>query len=455
MSVLTIDRPFHVMLKPIGPICNLDCNYCYYLSKEDLLFGPGEKWRIGEGRLESYVRQYIEANAKFGEVNFAWQGGEPTLLGVDFFRRVVELQQKHAGEVRVSNAMQTNGTLLDEEWGEFLAANRFLVGLSVDGPRELHDAYRLDKKGEGSFDAVMRGHEVLRRHNVDYNALVVVNRKNARRPMDVYRFIRDEMECGFMQFIPCVERTDFVQIAPQTWDPRSLPVEGEKLSRPGRPESLVSAWSVVPEDFGAFLCAIFDEWVVNDVGRVFVQTFDTALGQWMGLGSSLCVWAETCGNALAMEHDGSVYSCDHYVYPEYRLGHIDETPLAQMVASERQVKFGNDKRETLPRYCVECEVRFACNGECPKNRFLRTPDGEAGLNYLCAGLRRFFNHIDPWMKQMAALVHSGQPAAAVMQLARAKRREVDYADARPNDPCPCGSGRKFKKCCLGKMAARR
>ncbi|MCG3177770.1 MAG: Anaerobic sulfatase-maturating enzyme [Phycisphaerae bacterium] len=457
------------MLKPIGPICNLDCRYCYYLSKEDLLFGKdkqetltpplslegrgrGGKWKVSEERLANYVGQYIEANARFGEVNFAWQGGEPTLLGVDFFRCVVDLQKRLAPPgVRVSNAMQTNGTLLDDKWCEFLAAERFLIGLSVDGPRELHDVYRVDKKGQPSFDQVMRGRELMAKHGVDFNALVVVNRRNSQHPRKVYRFIRDEMGCQFMQFIPCVERTDFVQIAPQTWDPKSLPVVGDRSAKPARGEdALVSEWSVAAEDYGRFLCEVFDEWIVRDVGHVFVQIFDVALGQWMGLGSSLCVFAETCGNALAMEHDGSVYSCDHYVYPEYRLGSIDERPLLEMVQSDFQRKFGDDKRDSLPRYCRECPVRFACNGECPKNRFIRTPDGEPGLNYLCAGLKRFFTHIDPWMRRMAAEVHAGRPASNVMNVARSQRAAAGFESVGANDLCPCGSGRKFKKCCMGK-----
>jgi uncharacterized protein len=442
-SVVSAPRPVHVMTKPIGPICNLDCKYCFYLEKEKL-YPDQRRWKMSDELLESYIRQYIEAQPQdLDEISFAWQGGEPTLLGVGFFRRAVELQEKYANGRRVTNAFQTNGTLLDDEWCAFLAEHKFLVGLSIDGPRELHDFYRVEKKQKGSFDAVMRGLEVLKKHKVEFNTLTVVNRTNAARPLEVYRFLK-EIGSTFLQFIPLVERSpQQTQLTIRGLDFAEPPHPGEQEHPP------VTPFSVEPQQYGEFLVKIFDEWVRNDVGRTFVQLFDLALGQWMGLGSSLCYFAETCGAALAMESNGDLFSCDHYVYPRYRLGNIAETPLTELVSSPQQLKFGTDKRDTLPDYCRRCDVRFACNGECPKHRFLRTPDGEEGLNYLCAAYKRFFHHIDPYMKVMAQLVRGGQPADLIMTMLRQQERAQA---ARPgaagrNDPCPCGSGKKYKKCC--------
>ena len=407
------------MSKPIGPICNLDCTYCYYLSKEQLLDDPSGKWRMTDEILETYIRQYYESQ-NIPEYNFAWQGGEPTLLGVDFFRKVVEFEKKHCPPgKRYSNALQSNGTLFNDEWGEFLHENEFLIGLSVDGPRELHDIYRVNKSQKPTFDMVMRGLEFLKKHNVEYNVLTVLNRHNAKKPLEVYRFLRDEIETTYIQFIPCVEPKEFKTVAPHHWEQQRKVKLNDADARPGGANSMVTEWSVDPVDYGDFLCGVFDEWLRRDVGKVFVQIFDVALGQWMGMGSSLCVFAETCGDALAIEHDGSIYSCDHYVYPEYKLGKVGgEKSLKEMVHSQRQKQFGLAKRDSLPQYCRDCEVRFACNGECPKSRFIHTPDGEAGLNYLCSGLRKFFNHIDPWMKRMAVELQAGRPAANVMRLAR-------------------------------------
>lgn len=445
---------FHVMTKPIGPICNLDCKYCFYLEKEELYpreRRPGPSWQMPDEVLESYIRQYIGAQ-EAPDISFAWQGGEPTLLGVRFFRKVVALQQQYANGKRILNALQTNGSLLDDGWGEFLAEHRFLVGLSIDGPRDLHDVYRVDKQGRATFDAVMRGLEVLRKHQVEFNTLTVVHRANSQQPLRVYRYLK-EIGSGFIQFIPLVERAA----------PGPLAMEGELIqlsfAPPPRPEeagSAVTGWSVRPEDYGRFLVEIFDEWVRRDVGRVFVQLFDVALGNWAGMGGSLCVFSEKCGLALAVEHNGDVYSCDHYVYPEYRLGNLMEQPLKEMVSSPQQQQFGCDKLETLPRYCRECDVRFACHGECPKHRFLRTPDGEWGLNYLCAGYKRFFQHIDPHMRTMAGLLRSGRAPAEIMKRIERQVRAVPeqvWKSAGRNDPCPCGSGQKFKRCCLGKREA--
>jgi uncharacterized protein len=426
---------FHVMTKPVGPICNLDCKYCFYLEKEKL-YPSQSDWNMPEATIESYIRQYIEAQPG-SAVHFAWQGGEPTLLGVDYFRKVVELQRKHAGSKRIENAFQTNGILLDDRWGEFLAENRFLVGLSIDGPRELHDRYRVDKGGQPTFVRVERGLGYLKKHGVEFNTLTVVQRHNSQRPLEVYRFLR-ETGSGFMQFIPIVERL--------AEEPGR---EGLVLVGPAaRQAAQISDWSVEPRQYGQFLCTIFDEWVRNDVGRCFVQIFDVALEMWLGLPASLCVFRETCGSALALEHNGDLYSCDHFVYPENKLGNIMQSPLESLVASAQQVKFGLDKRDTLPRYCRECDVRFACNGECPKHRFARTPDGEEGLNYLCAGYKMFFHHIDPYMRFMASELRQARPPANVMQWARFE--DATGKDGqRPgrNAPCPCGSGLKYKKCC--------
>jgi uncharacterized protein len=429
--------PFHIMTKPVGPICNLDCKYCFYLEKEKL-YPETSDWAMRPAVLESYVQQYIAAQPE-STVHFAWQGGEPTLLGVEFFQNVVDLQKKHANGKEIKNAFQTNGILLDDEWGEFLAKHAFLVGLSIDGPREVHDRYRVDKGGQPTFDKVMRGIRVLKKHGVEFNTLTVVNRANSQRPLDVYRFLK-EIGSGFMQFIPIVERTT-----------KSPGRDGLVLIQPSfAGTAAVTPWSVEPVAFGKFLCAIFDEWVRRDVGRQFVQIFDVALEIWYGMGASLCVFRETCGLAMAMEHTGDVYSCDHYVYPENKLGNIMDVPLEAMVRSDQQSKFGTGKRDTLPKYCRECDVRFACNGECPKHRFMQTPDGEPGLNYLCAGYKIFFHHIDPYMKLMARELQAGRAPANVMKyVAQANLSRSRKAAPGRNDPCPCGSGKKFKHCCAG------
>lgn len=452
------EHGLHVMTKPIGPICNLDCEYCYYLHKEEL-YPRGERWRMPEQTLSEYIQQYIAAQpAHVEEITFAWQGGEPTLLGVEFFERVVELQKQHAQpRQKIVNTLQTNGVLLDERWCEFFRKENFLIGISIDGPAELHDRYRFDKQGRPSFPAVLRGLKLLKSHGVEFNVLVVVNRLNADHGKKVYTYLRDN-GAEFLQFIPIVEKagvgahaeTELVQLADQSHVP---PVD---------PLSLVSSRSVKPGQFGDFLIEVFNEWIRRDVGRVFVQIFDQALSAWVGLEPSLCIFRKRCGSAMAMEHNGDLYSCDHFVEPEYLLGNIHEKPLAELAHSPAQQNFGNAKETTLPEYCRRCEVRFVCNGECPKNRILNAPDGEPGLNYLCQSYRKFFNYIDPYMKRMAEEVRQGRPAANVMKALQAERRgEQPPASAMPNrnrphpiaspnrnDPCPCGSGRKYKKCCL-------
>ncbi|HKN24242.1 MAG TPA: anaerobic sulfatase maturase [Candidatus Acidoferrum sp.] len=386
-------RVYHAMIKPIGSICNLDCTYCYYLHKKDLL-GTTNKFRISDEILETHIRQYIEGQDRT-EVVFSWQGGEPTLMGLDFFRKVIGLEHKYKKpNQRIENDLQTNGILLDDQWGAFLKQHGFLVGLSIDGPKELHDRYRVAKDGKPTFDRVFAAAQLLHRFAVPFNALCVVNRVNAKRPLDVYRFLKNEIRAREIQFIPCVEPKVFQQIAPQKWDPSTLPMQDSPAAHPGNPESVVTDWSVDPDDWGHFLCKVWDDWYRRDIGRVFVNHFETAVAQWKGMDSQLCIYHEFCGKGVALEHDGNLYSCDHYVYPEYKLGNILETSSSRMVFSDQQQKFGFDKFNSLPRQCAQCSFLFACNGECPKNRLIRTRDGEPGLNYLCSGLLKYWRHID-------------------------------------------------------------
>ncbi|NPV81214.1 MAG: anaerobic sulfatase maturase [Firmicutes bacterium] len=395
------------MAKPIGPICNLDCVYCYYREKEGLYPKVGD-FRMSPEVLESFIKQYIEAQDDIPEINFAWQGGEPTLLGVEFFEKAVELERKYCPEGKIiHNAFQTNGLLLDDEWGKFLKRHNFLVGISIDGPQHLHDSLRVGRSGAPSFDRVMHGLEVLKRHQVEFNALVAVNRINADHPLEVYHFLKDQ-GVKFMQFIPIVRRIPWTKGATagefQNETRGHIPSVSVTVSTRrvhSKKDGEVTPESVDPVQYGRFLCEIFDEWVSHDVGRYFVQIFEVALGIWLGLGSTLCVHAETCGRALVLEHNGDLFSCDHFVYPQYKLGNILKTPLRRLVNSDRQAAFGLAKKKALPRCCLECAVRFACNGGCLKDRFAQSEDGSEGLNYLCAGYKLFFNHIAPRMRDLA------------------------------------------------------
>jgi len=428
MNVTTAPSQFHVLTKPTGAICNLDCKYCFFLSKEELY--PNSSFRMTDEVLERYIRQQLESQSG-PEATIAWQGGEPTLMGLDFFRRSAELVQRHRRPGQsVQYTIQTNGTLLDEEWCRFFHENKYLVGLSLDGPRELHDVYRVDKGGHPTFDKVLRAARLMQQHQVDFNVLCTVHAKNAGHPLEVYRFFRDELGTRHIQVIPIVERVNS--------DGRTRFQEG----------STVTERSVTAEQWGRFLITIFDEWVGRDVGTVFVQMFDAALASWVGAPPALCIFAETCGDALALEHTGDLYSCDHFVEPNHLLGNIAETPLAELVGSAKQRAFGAAKRDTLPRYCRECPVRFACHGECPKNRFILTPDGEPGLNYLCAGYKAFFTHVDKPMRIMADLLRRGRYADEVMPILAAEETRLVAAAAKAgrNDPCPCGSGLKVKRC---------
>ncbi len=389
----------HVMIKATGPVCNLNCDYCYYLSKENLL-STDTKWRISEETLEEFIRQYIEQqNAK--EVVFSWQGGEPSMLGLDFFRKVVAIQKKYAPSyVRCENDLQTNGTLLNDEWCEFLRENNFLVGLSIDGPERLHNAYRTYSNGNGSFAKVLESARLLNKHDVRFATLTVVNDINAKYPLEVYRFLRDEIKSKQMQFIPIVEPKVFTDTAPLYWNINEMPDENSPRINPKHPNSFVMSWCVEPEEYGNFLIKIFDEWYKNDFGNIYIPFFDSAVEQWMGRPSPLCIFSPICGKGLAMEHNGDVYTCDHYVYPEYKIGNINQTPLVEMALSERQEHFGYAKDFTLPGKCRQCRYLFACSGECPKNRLLKTSQGEPGLNYLCKGLYNYFSHIDSSIRKI-------------------------------------------------------
>ncbi len=420
-------RPaFHVMSKPTGARCNLDCEYCFFLKKEALY--PGSTFRMSDAVMEAHIRQTIAAHANAPEVTIAWQGGEPTLMGLEFFRRAMEVEERYRRPgLTIRNTIQTNGVILNDDWGAFLGEHNFLVGISLDGPREMHDRYRKDKAGNPTFDKVMRGLRLLQKHGVDYNVLCTVNSANADHGLEVYRFFRDEVGAEFMQFIPIVERA-----------------EAGDAERPGA----VTGRSVGSSQWGTFLNTIFDEWVARDVGKVFVQMFDGVLASWVRGESTLCIFQATCGDGVALEHTGDLYSCDHFVEEKHFLGNILETDIGDLVGSEKQRKFGQAKNDTLPQYCRDCEFLFACHGECPKNRFLETPDGEPGLNYLCSGLKLFFAHVDRPMAIMAELLRRGRPAADIMRILPFEEQRLRQAaqQAGRNAPCPCGSGMKAKRC---------
>lgn len=396
------------MTKPAGAACNLACEYCYYLEKSLLYPENGcSSHRMSDSTLENYIRDYIESQCT-REVQFAWQGGEPTLLGLNFFRKVVKLQEKFRGSKTISNALQTNGTLLNQEWAAFLKEHSFLVGVSIDGPGELHDHYRVDRGGRPTFAKVMRGWELLKDAGADANTLTVVNRKNSQYPEKIYEFLKG-IGSTFLQFIPIVERLPDDRLK-ESLDLAGPPEAGDPGAR-----IPVTPWSVRPRDFGQFLNRIFDKWIRQDVGTIFVQHFDVALGKWAGTEGGLCVFAEECGRAMALEHNGDLYSCDHYVYPSYKLGNIAEKSFAEMADSPQQIAFGRAKRTGLSRACRKCAFRFACNGDCPKHRFVPTGKNEPGISYLCPGLKAFFSHVDQPMREMAKLWRSGQPPARIME----------------------------------------
>jgi uncharacterized protein len=427
---------FHLLAKPSGSTCNIDCKYCFFLSKEALY--PNEKHRMSRVTLETYIRQLLESH-RSPEVTVAWQGGEPTLMKVEFFRQAVELVEKYRkpGQV-VQHTFQTNGILLDDEWCQFFKANNFLVGLSVDGPRAIHDAYRVDRQGNGTFDLVMRGWKMLRKHGVEFNILCTVNAANQHHGRAVYRFFRDELGAKWVQFIPIIERAteQTILLANLGWSEQG----GRKRVLYTQTGNLVTERSVGAQQYGLFLMDVFEEWVRHDVGRVFVQLFDVTLEAFFGR-HLLCIHAPTCGFGPALEYNGDLYACDHFVEPGYRLGNIHETHMMKLMASPEQRKFGLDKRDSLTAQCRTCEVRPLCNGGCPKDRFALSRDGEAGQNYLCQGLELFFTRSRPAMEKMAKLFREGHPPSDIMAITASEdKRRGPYA------PCPCGSGRKFRFC---------
>ena len=427
---------FHLLAKPSGSTCNIDCTYCFFLSKEALY--PSEKHRMSAATLETYIGQLLESH-RAPQVTVAWQGGEPTLMKLEFFKQAVDLVEKYRRpDQKVEHTFQTNGLLLDDDWCEFFKEKNFLIGLSVDGPRELHDTYRVNRKGEGTFDLVMRGWQYLRKHGVEFNILCTVNAANQDHGRAIYRYFRDELGAKWMQFIPIVERTtaETMDIANQGWSERP----GQKRMLYTQTGDLVTKRSVGGEQYGRFLIDIFEEWVRRDIGKVYVQLFDVTLEAYFGR-HLLCIHAPTCGYGPALEYNGDLYTCDHFVEPGHKLGNIHETHMLELVSSPAMRKFGNDKRDKLTKQCRECEVRPLCNGGCPKDRFALSRDGEPGQNYMCSGLELFFKHTRPAMSMMAELLKRGRPPAEVMAWTAAEDQKRG-----PYQPCPCGSGRKFKFC---------
>jgi uncharacterized protein len=414
-------REFQIFAKPIGSICNLGCHYCYYLRKEHL-YPKGESFRMPDDILEEYIVQHIDA-CPDPVISFSWHGGEPTVLGLDYFRKIVALQRKHQPtNRRITNGIQTNGTLLDEDWCRFLAAEGFAVGISLDGPQELHDLYRVTKDQKSTYEKTVRGYKLLQQHQVLSEILCVVNAHNVQCPLQVYRFFK-QLKAKYMSFLPLVEPQPDAQGG-------------------------VSRRTVPPEAFGVFLCTIFDEWMSQDIGRIKVQIFEEAARTAFGQEHTLCIFRKTCGDVPVIEHNGDFYSCDHFVDAKHHLGNIQETHLGELLESPAQRVFGQAKLDTLPHYCKVCRVRDMCNGGCPKNRFLQTPDDEAGLNYLCAGYKRFFSHCQPFIAEIAAQWR--------LQTLEQQMPQTHATDTRTtpktgrNAPCPCSSGKKYKNCCMGK-----
>lgn len=399
-------RPLYVMAKPVSSVCNLACKYCYYLEKNNLYKNddPVGKFTMSDALLEKFIQQYIESQTQ-PQVMFTWHGGETLMRPISFYKRVVELQQKYGVGRSIDNSIQTNGTLLNDEWCKFFKENNWLVGVSIDGPQEFHDEYRRNKQGLPSFAKVMKGIDLLNKYRVEWNAMAVVNDFNADYPLDFYHFFK-EIGCRYIQFTPIVER-----IFPHS--------DGRHLASPKNTDGAELAdFSISPEQWGNFLCTIFDEWVRNDVGTYFIQLFDSTLANWVGEQPGVCTMAKTCGHAGVIEYNGDVYACDHYVFPEYKLGNIHTKTLTEMMYSQQEMDFGAAKQNTLPTQCKECEFLFACNGECPKNRFAKTLTGEPGLNYLCQGYYKFFNHVAPYMDFMKHELMEQRPPANVMEFAR-------------------------------------
>lgn len=394
-------KPLYVMLKPAGAHCNLACKYCYYLEKNKL-YPTAQRHLMSDEMLEQFTREYIEAQT-MNQVLFTWHGGEPLLRSIDFYRKALSLQQKYAGGRCIDNVIQTNGTLLTDEWCEFFAQNHWLVGISIDGPQPYHDHYRLTAAGKPSWKKVMQGIKLLKKHGVEWNAMAVVNAYNVNHPLEFYRFFK-ENGCQFLQFTPIVERQTRHE------DGRTL------ASLADKDEISLSEASVAPEQWGYFLCAIFDEWVRKDVGKIFVEIFDCTLANWMGISPGICAYSKECGHAGVMEHNGDVYSCDHFVFPEYKLGNIRDYSLIDMLYGEQQQEFSRLKHSSLPRQCKECDMEFACHGECPKNRFMKDKYGDSGLNYLCPGYYHYYQHVAPYMDYMKQELMSQRPPSNIMKV---------------------------------------
>ena len=394
-------KPLYVMLKPVGAHCNLACKYCYYLEKNKL-YPTAQRHLMSDEMLEQFTREYIEAQT-MNQVLFTWHGGEPLLRSIDFYRKALSLQQKYAGGKRIDNVIQTNGTLLTDEWCEFFAQNHWLVGISIDGPQPDHDHYRLTAAGKPSWQKVMQGIKLLKKHGVEWNAMAVVNAYNVNHPLEFYRFFK-ENGCQFLQFTPIVERLTRHE------DGRTL------ASLADKDEISLSEASVAPEQWGYFLCAIFDEWVRKDVGKIFVEIFDCTLANWMGISPGICAYSKECGHAGVMEHNGDVYSCDHFVFPEYKLGNIRDHSLIDMLYGEQQQEFSRLKHSSLPRQCKECDMEFACHGECPKNRFMKDKYGDSGLNYLCPGYYHYYQHVAPYMDYMKQELMAQRPPSNIMKV---------------------------------------
>ena len=394
-------KPLYVMLKPAGAHCNLACKYCYYLEKNKL-YPTAQRHLMSDEMLEQFTREYIEAQT-MNQVLFTWHGGEPLLRSIDFYRKALSLQQKYAGSRRIDNVIQTNGTLLTDEWCEFFAQNHWLVGISIDGPQPYHDHYRLTAAGKPSWKKVMQGIKLLKKHGVEWNAMAVVNAYNVNHPLEFYRFFK-ENGCQFLQFTPIVERQTRHE------DGRTLASLADKNEIP------LSEASVAPEQWGYFLCAIFDEWVRKDVGKIFVEIFDCTLANWMGISPGICAYSKECGHAGVMEHNGDVYSCDHFVFPEYKLGNIRDHSLIDMLYGEQQQEFSRLKHSSLPRQCKECDMEFACHGECPKNRFMKDKYGDSGLNYLCPGYYHYYQHVAPYMDYMKQELMAQRPPSNIMKV---------------------------------------
>ena len=401
---LTRPTAFTTMIKPVGSLCNLDCDYCYYLGKADLYGGHQPK--MSDELLERYISQYIEA-VQVPTVTFCWHGGEPLLAGIDFYEKAVALQNRYRGTKQIENSLQTNGLLINPDWCDFFRENNFLIGLSIDGPKDIHDAYRHDRGGHPTFDRVMRGLEMMSVSGVEYNTLSTINNRCAGQGKRVYQFMRSVSK--YMQFLPVVEHT--------------LPTPSGRAAivPPGTEGAKAAPWSITPKAFGKFICDVFDEWVINDVGERFVQLFDITLAQWYGVQPGLCAFCPTCGDGLVVEHNGDVYMCDHFVYPEYRLGNIGTEHLADMQRKPELFRFGLEKRNSLPSDCRRCEYLFACRGECPKHRFATTRRGEKGLNALCEGYKHFFEYTAPYMQQMRHLLEQGFEAKHIIPWARQRR----------------------------------